>query len=61
MNTDDASQKFCEEEIDQTFMDYDPNLFATLAYLYLKFHERFLFKIQFPVVLKKGFRARTSL
>lgn len=33
-------------------MDYDPNMFATQSEIYLKHHEKFLFKIQIPCILK---------
>lgn len=38
--------------IEHLFLDYDPNLFTTFADIYLKYHEKFLFKIQVPAVLK---------
>lgn len=38
--------------IEHFFLNYDPNLFTTFADIYLKYHEKFLFKIQVPAVLK---------
>lgn len=38
--------------LDKLYMNYDPNLFATQADLYLKYHEKFLFKLQIPLILK---------
>lgn len=38
--------------LDKFYLDYDPYLFTTQSELYLKFHEKFLFKIQVPLILK---------
>lgn len=38
--------------LDKFYTDYDPNLFTAQSDLYLKYHEKFLFKIQIPLILK---------
>lgn len=38
--------------LDKFFLNYDPLLFTSQAEVYLKFHEKFLFKIQIPLLLK---------
>lgn len=38
--------------LDKFYLDYDPHIFLTQSELYLKFHEKFLFKIQVPLILK---------
>lgn len=38
--------------MEQLFSDYDPNLFTTFADCYMNYDEKFLFRIQIPLVLK---------
>jgi len=45
------SQKLRNDFLDRLCMDYDPNMFATQSEIYLKHHEKFLFKIQIPCIL----------
>lgn len=38
--------------LDRLYMDYDPHLFTTQSEIYMKYHEKFLFKIQVPLIMK---------
>lgn len=38
--------------LDKLCIDYDPNMFATQSEIYLKYYEKFLFKIQISIILK---------
>ncbi|ELA42339.1 uncharacterized protein VICG_00739, partial [Vittaforma corneae ATCC 50505] len=38
--------------LDKFYLDYDPHLFTAQSDTYLKYYEKFLFKIQIPLILK---------